>query len=285
MTSNLPGFNAGMREQGYIEGKDYIIEIRSASGDLKHLPQLAQELIASKVDVLMSSGTPSAQALQKLTRDIPILIQTAGDPVGTGLAAALNRPGGNITGLTGMLNELTTKRLDLMRQMLPKMRRVAFLYHPDNAADLSNLKQFEADCAKLGLQPIRAPLNNREATPAVFDKIKRDKAQGLIVSNNGTYQDWRMTIVEHAAKIRLPAMYGRGAMVEVGGLISYENDSADLYRRAAAYAVKIFKGAKPADLPIEQPLKFEMALNMKTAKALGIKIPDSIGLRADRVIE
>jgi putative ABC transport system substrate-binding protein len=280
------GFRVGMRELGYLEGRDYAIEQRSAQADLARLPALAAELVALKVDVIVSSGTPSAMAARNATREIPILITTAGDPVGSGLAATLSHPGGNVTGLTqGVGTDLYTKRLDLLRQILPGMRRVGYLYNPDNAGNVQSLRQFESDCVKLQLKPIRAPLRKAQEIAAAFNTLQRDKAQGVIVPNPSTSSAWRESIIDQVAKHRLPAIYASSIFPESGGLISFGTNNTDLYRRAAAYADKIFKGAKPGDLPIEQPLKFETVINLKTAKALGIKFPDGIMLRADKVIE
>ena len=278
-------FKTGMRELGYIEGRSYSIEHRSAQSDLARLPALAAELIALKVDVVVSSGTPSAVAAHNVTREIPILIETIGDPVGVGLAVTLRRPGGNVTGLTGLSSDLVTKRLDLLRQILPGIRRVGFLYDPDNDNDVQLLRRFESDCSKVKLISVRAPARKAEEIAAAVNTLKRDKAQGLIVTNGNTNSASRGLIIEHVAKHRLPAVYGPIYFAEAGGLISYGANFTDLFRRAAAYADKIFKGAKPGDLPIEQPIKFELIVNKKTAKALGIKIPDSILILADKVIE
>jgi putative ABC transport system substrate-binding protein len=280
----LGAFKSGLLALGYAEGRDYVAEQR-ISADIDRLPALAAELLALKVDVIVSSGTPSAVAAHNTTRDVPILITTAGDPLGSGLAVSFRRPGGNVTGLTGLTTELYTKRLDLLRQMLPGMRRVGFLYHPDNSSDTLGLRRIELDCAKLKLQPLPAPVRESQELAAAFNKLKRDKAGALIVSNASTHGVWLETIVEQALKHRLPAIYGRARFPDSGGLISYSTDAPDLYRRAAGYADKIFKGVKPGELPIEQPMKFETVINLKTAKALGLKIPDVIMLRADRVIE
>ena len=282
----LEAFRGGMRELGYAEGKDYAIELRSTNNDHARLPALAVELLALKVDLIVTSGSPSAVAAHNATRDIPILIVTISDPVGSGLAASLPRPGGNVTGLTqGVASELYTKRLDLLRQMLPGMRRVGFLYNPENTGNMQSLNQFQSDCDKLKFKSIPAPVRKVQDVVAAFDILKRDKAQALIVAGDSTYTASRETIIEHAAKHRLPVMYPYSIFVDSGGLISYATNIIDLYRRVAVYADKIFKGAKPGDLPIEQPLKFETVINLKTAKALRIKIPDVVMLRADRVIE
>jgi len=227
-------------------------------------------------------------AARNATREIPIIFANAGDPVGSGLAASLRRPGANGTGLsTGVASELYTKRLDLLRQILPAMRRVGFLYQPDNISDLPALAQFESDCAKLGFKPLRAPVGKAEEVTAAFDKLRRDKVQGLIVTGSITNLSnaSRDSIITQAAKHRLPAIYLLDSDVEAGGLISYGASFLDLWRRAATYVDKIFKGAKPGDLPIEQPIKFDLVINMKTAKALGIKIPGSVLVQATKVIE
>jgi putative ABC transport system substrate-binding protein len=279
-------FKAGMRELGYAEGRDYSIEQRSAHADVARLPALAAELVALKVDLIVSSTNPAAIAARNTTREIPILTTAVSDPVGSGLAFTLRRPGGNVTGLTtGVASELYTKRLDLLRQMLPGVRRVGFLYNPDYVANVLGLSQFESDCDKLNFKSVRAPLRKAEEIPAAFNTLQRDKAQGLIVTPASTNLAWRENIIEQAAKHRLPAIYGQSLFAESGGLISYAANFPDLYRRVAAYADKILKGAKPGDIPIEQPTTFELVLNLKTAKALGIKIPNSILVQATKVIE
>ena len=249
------------------------------------LPALAAELVALEVDVILTSGTPSPLAASKATREIPILLTTVGDPVGSGLAASMARPGGNVTGFTQLGSELRSKRLDLLRQLLPRMRRVGLLYDPGNQANAQAVARIESDCRKLQLQPIHAPARKAEEIAAAFKTLARDKAQGLLVISGTTNAASRTTIIEHASKQRLPAVYSDSDYAEAGGLISYALEYRDLYRRAAAYADKIFKGAKPGDLPIQQPTKFEFVLNMKTAKALGLKIPGSIRVQATRVIE
>ena len=222
---------------------------------------------------------------RKATRDIPILITTAGDPVGDGLAASLARPGGNVSGLTGLGVELFTKRLDLLRQLLPRMRRVGYLYDQTNSNNMLSLGRLESDCGKLQLQLIRAPARASDEITAAFKTLSRDKAQGLLVNANSVNNVSQRSIIELAAKQRLPVGYARSDYTEEGGLFSYAADFSDMFRRAAAYADKIFKGAKPGNLPIEQPMRFEFVLNMKTAKALGLKVPGLILVQATRVIE
>ena len=279
----LEAFKSGLRELGYADSRDYAIEQRSARGDLARLSELAAELLSLKVDLIFPSGTASALAARKITSDVPIVFASVGDPVGSGLATNLRRPGGNVTGVTNLSTELYTKRLDLLRQILPGMRRVGFLYNPDNDSDALGLRQFESDCGKLQFTSIRAPVRKAEDVATAFNTLQRDKAQGLIVSV--TIASMRKSIAELTAKHHLPAIFGQSEFAEAGGLIAYYVNLVDQYRRAATYADKIFKGAKAGDLPIEQPLKFETVINLKTAKALGIKIPDTIMLRADKVIE
>ena len=205
--------------------------------------------------------------------------------MGNGLAATLARPGGNVTGLSSLTTEPYSKRLDLLRQLLPRIRRVWFLYDPNNQNEELGLQRFESACGKLKMQPIRAPVRMAEEVAAAFKTLAQNKAQGLIVTAGRTNNASREKIIEHVASYRLAAIYANSEYAEAGGLFSYAADVVDLWRRAAAYADKIFKGAKPGDLPIEQPMRFHFVLNMKTAKALGLKIPGSILVQATRVIE
>ncbi len=274
-----------MNALGYSEGRDYLTEHRSAQVELTRLPTLAAELVTLNVNLIVSSSTPTTLAASKSTREIPILFVTVGDPVGSGLAASLARPGGNITGLTSLTSELVTKRLDLLHQLLPQMRRVGLLYNPDNQVNARELTRFESDCGKLKLTPVRVPARKTEDIAAGFTTLTKQKAQGLIVTGGGTTYTSRNIIVEHAAKHHLPVVYPRSGYADVGGLIAYAPDYSDMYRRAAAYADKIFKGAKPGELPIEQPTNFELVVNLKTAKALGVKISQSILVQATKVIE
>lgn len=281
----LAALKTGMSELGYVEGRDYIVEERTAKSEIARLPALAAELVALKVDVIFTAGTPAALAARKATGDIPIVIATAGDPVGSGLAATLAHPGGNVTGLTNISSELVTKRLDVLRELLPRMQRVGLLYDPDNALDALSLVRFESYCTKLKLQGIRAPMRKAGEVDEAFAMLTRNKAQAVIVPPSNTNHASRTVIVQRALKLRLPTVVGRADYAEAGGLVSYAPDILDLHRRSAAYVDKIFKGARPGELPIEQPTKFEFVVNMKTAKVLGIKIPNSILVQATKVIE
>jgi putative ABC transport system substrate-binding protein len=276
-------FKAGMRDLGYVEGRDYRVETRSAANDFSRLPALAAELVALRVEVIVALTTAAAVAAHKVTREIPI-VTNGGDPVGNGLAANLSHPGGNVTGTTSLSSELYMKRVDLLRQLLPGVQRVGFLYNPDNPADQTGLKRFESACNQIAIHPIRSPARNANELVAVFQTLKQARAQALVVIS-GSMLTWRGEIIEAAAKNRLPAVYARNVFVEEGGLIAYGPDYLDVYRRSASYVDKILKGAKPGDLPIEQPETYELAINLNTARALGIKIPDAILLRASKVIE
>ena len=278
-------FKSGMRALGHAEGGDYAIEYRYAQGDMLRLEKLAAELVALKVDAIFAPNTVAALAAHKLTREIPIITATAADPVGAGLARSLPQPGGNVTGLTALGRELLPKRVELLRQILPSIRRVGFIYNPDVAPDLLLFKEFQAGAEKLGIAAVPAVVRKGEDVPAAYQAMVAKKVDAVIASSTLANVNLRASLVEHAARHRLLGMYGSGEFVQLGGLISYAPNYADQYRRAAGYIDKIMKGAKPGDLPIEQPTKFELVVNLKTARTLGIKIPQSVLLRADRVIE
>jgi putative ABC transport system substrate-binding protein len=279
----LDGFRLGMRELGYVDGRDYVLEQRAASNDTSRLHALAAELIALKIDLIVATSTPSAMAARDATREIPILIIGAGNPVGSGLALSLRRPGGNVTGLTTITSELISKRLDLLHQIVPGLRRVGFFYAPDNASNMLNYKQLQSDCARLGYTLIAVPVHKREDLAAAFSALQRDKAQGVVLTD--VFRTWTAIIIEQVAKHRLPAVYGGLRWSNAGGLVTYFVNPVEAHRRAATYADKIFKGAKPGELPIEQPTTFELVINLKTAKALGLTIPPSVMVQATRVIE
>jgi putative ABC transport system substrate-binding protein len=281
----VDAFKKGMSELGYVERRDYVVEERSARSDLARLPALAAELVASNVDVILPAGTPAALAMTRISSDIPLVVATAGDPVGSGLAASLARPGGKVTGLTNMSSELVTKRLDVLRELLPSLQRVGLLFDPNNALDVLSLSRFEAYCKRLKLQAVRSPVRNADDVSGVFSTLTRSRAQAVIITPSNTNNSLRTVLVQTVMKHRLPAVGGRADYAEAGGLISYAPDILDLHRRSAAYVDKIFKGAKPGDLPIEQPTRFEFVLNLKTAKVLGLKIPNSILVQATKVID
>ena len=278
-------FRQGMRELGYVEGRNLVIEWRSAEGKSERLPELAAELVRLKLDVLATQGTIPAQAAQKATTTIPIVMIAMGDPVGSGLVKSLARPGGNSTGLSAMTVELGPKLLEMLRVMLPKATRVAVLVNPSNAANKRWLKDVQDAAPKVGIkiQPVEAGTPQEIAD--AFAVMARQNAEALVVPQEPFFLQQKNQIVELAAKHRLPFIGGDGEYVTAGGLMSYGTSLRENYRRAATYVDKIFKGAKPGDLPVEQPTKFELIVNMKTAKTLGIKIPDSILVQATRVLE
>jgi putative ABC transport system substrate-binding protein len=284
----LEAFRQGLRDLGYVEGRNVVIEYRYAEGNVERLPALAAELVALKVDVIVASGTLAALAAKQATSNFPIVFSPAGDPVGSGLVSSLARPGGNVTGLSAFAPELVGKRLELLKQAVPGVNRVAVLWQPGafgERVEMDTLKRAEIAARGLGV-----PLQFVEARgPADFDRafsdMTRARAGALTVLASNMFNSERRRLVDLAAKNRLPALYSAREIVDAGGLMSYGANLAELNRRAATYVDKILKGAKPADLPVEQPTKFELIINLKTAKALGLTIPQSVLGRADEVIQ
>ena len=278
-------FRQGMRQLGYVEGKNLVIEWRSAEGDASRLPELAAELVRLKVDVLALSGTPAAFAAQKATTAIPIVMIGVGDPVGNGLVKSLARPGGNSTALSNMVAELGPKLLEILHSMVPRLKRVAVLVNPSNSSIAIFLKNIQTAAQKIGvvIHPVEASTPG-EITSA-FALMTRQNVEALIVPLEALFSQQRTQIVELAAKQRLPSIGTYGDYVEAGGLTSYGQNGKENFRRAAIYVDKIFKGANPGDLPVEQPTRFELAINLKTAKALGLKVPQTVLLQATKVIE
>jgi putative tryptophan/tyrosine transport system substrate-binding protein len=279
-------FKQGLRDLGWIEGQNFTIEWRGAAGRTEQLAELAADLVRIKVDVIVASATPSAQAAKSATSTIPIVMSGAADPVGTGFVASLARPGGNITGLSLQSPELAGKRMELLSEMIPKLVRVAFLaYGPDPAHRLFVKEAQEAaEALNVQIQPL--VLENSGEIEGAFSKIVRERAGALVIQPlfiGGLGQGRR--VVELAAKNRLPSVSDGTQFAEIGGLIYYGPSRVELFRRTAAYVDKILKGRKPAELPVEQPTKFEFVINLKTAKALGVTIPQSVLFRADKVIK
>ncbi len=277
-------FVGAMRDLGYVLGQNLQIELRTAEGQLARFPALAAELVDLKVDVIFAPATPGAQAAKHATTTIPIVFAVTIDPVGDGLIASLARPGGNLTGMTSTSLELAAKRLELLREALPGVGRIGVLAYPGFAAAARSLVAMQEAARMLGVQLL--PVEAREDQfDAAFSELSRNRAGALVVLPHGMYFRERRVLAELAGKNRLPTMYEFRPYVDAGGLISYGADVLDLYRRAARYVDKILKGAKPADLPVEQPTKFELVINLKTAKTLGLTIPPSLVARADQVIE
>ena len=278
-------FRQGLRDLGYAEGKTIVIEYRYAEGKRDRLPELAGELVRLKVDVIVAFSTLAALPAKKATAAIPI-VMVSGDPVGTGLVASLARPGGNVTGLTAFSPDLVGKRLELLKQAVPQLVRVAVLWDADGPSKILEFKEAEATAPALGLQlqslGVRAPHPDLEGALAAASK---GRAQGLVVLNNPLTLTYRAQIGGMALGHRLPSMFDGREYSEAGGLMSYGANVSDLFRRAATFVDRILKGAKPGELPIEQPSKFELVINLKTTKALGLTIPPSLLQRADQMIE
>jgi putative ABC transport system substrate-binding protein len=283
---SLDEFRQRLRELGYVEGQSLAIEYRWAEGKIERLPDLAAELVRLKVDVIVASGgLPVAQAAQGATEAIPIIVTGPADPVATGLVASLARPGGNITGLAIISHELVGKELELLREVVPKVSRVAVLWNPTNPGNTLQLRGAEAAAQVLGvrLQPLQA--RGPGEIDRAFAAMTKERAGALLVLLDSMLLAQRDRIADLAARNRLPAVYGLRLHVEAGGLMSYAANQLAVAHRIAGYVDRVLKGTKPADLPVEQPTKFDLVINLKTAKALGLTIPPSLRLRADQVIE
>jgi len=280
------GFRQGLRQLGYVEGQNITISYRFAEGKAERLPELAGELVRGNVDVIVAGAAPAVQAARRATATIPIVIVAYGpDPVQAGLVASLARPGGNITGLTLVFPELTAKRLQLLQEALPKMGQVAVLWNSANPAKVQDWRETEAAARTLGVTLQSAEVQRADQFEGAFGLITRKHADALLVLGDPLTFFHSKRIVELAAKYRLPAMYNERQYASAGGLMPYAPDLLDDFRRAATYVDKILRGAKPADLPVEQPRKFELVINLKTAKALGLTIPQSLLGRADEIIQ
>ena len=278
-------FRSGLAELGYVEGRSIAIESRWAAGRYERLPGLAAELVRLKTDVIVTAAVPAIRAAKDATGTIPIVLAVVVDPVATGLVASLARPGGNITGLSVMTPDLVGKQLEMLREVAPRASRVAVLWNPANSGNPPQLTAAELAARTLGmrLQPLEAR-SPREIDGA-FEAMTREGAGALVVLVDVMFVDQGRRIVELAAARRLPAVYGLADHVGAGGLMAYAPSFIDSYRRAAVYVDKILRGANPGDLPVEQPTKFELVVNLKTAKALGLTIPPVLLQRADEVIE
>ena len=282
---NLQAFRQGLRELGYVEGQNIAIEFRWAEGKYDRLLGLAAELVRLKVNVIVTSGTPAIQAAKHATETIPIVMVAAIDPVATGFVASLARPGGNSTGMSFMLPELVGKQLEMLKEVLPKVSRVALLGNPANPGNAQQVRHAQDTARALGvrLQPLEA--RDPSEIDNAFAAITTERAGAVIVLVDTMLLVHRARIADHAARRRLPTVSGMSDDAEAGGLLAYGPSLSDRFRRAATYVDKILKGAKAADLPVEQPTTFELVINLKTAKALGLTIPQSLLLRADQVIQ
>ena len=278
-------FPRRLKELGYVEGGNLQIEWRFADGDYKTLPGMASELVRQKVDAIMALGPPCASAAQKVTTTIPIVIVVSGDPVAAGFVKSLARPGGNITGLSNLAGDMSTKHLEMLLAMVPGLSRVAVLVNPGNLAHAQIVKNIQAAAQKTGIKTI--PLNAQ--TPGEIESAlaaaTKEQAGAVIIGLDPLFIQEEIQIATQAARHRLPSIFSNREYAEVGGLMSYGQNQVEIYRRAAEYVAKIFKGVRPAELPVEQPTKFELFINRKTAKALGLAIPQSLLISADKIIE
>jgi putative tryptophan/tyrosine transport system substrate-binding protein len=283
-SGNPEAFRKGLGELGYVEGKNIIIEYRYAETKLERYPDFLAELIRLKVDVIVTSSTPPTLAARDATKTIPIVFVAVGDPVVSGLVTSLSRPGGNLTGLTIIAPELSGKRLELLKEAVPRVSRVAILNNPANPVTSLILKETQGAAHALGLQLQSLEARNVKDFESAFEAATKAGVNALVVLVDSLFTGNRKRIVDLAAKNRLPAIYSWTEFVDAGGLMSYGPSFPDLFRRAATYVDKILKGAKPADLPVEQPMKFELIINLKSAKQIGLTIPPNVLARADRVI-
>src|SRR5215467_9708811 len=284
-STRMNAFREGLYDLGHVEGKNIAIEYRYAGGKLDRLPGLAAELVRLKVDVIVTSSAPGAVAAKKATGTIPVVFVTAGDPVHMGLVTSLARPGGNITGLTTHAPELSGKRLELLREVVPRITRVAVLWNPSNPSFSEMLKEMQASSKAHALQLQSLEVRSLEDFEGAFESITKDHSHAIIVVSDPFLNTHNRLILDLAVKHRLPAMYGGPEVVDAGGLMSYGPGFSDQYRRAATYVDKILKGTKPADLPVERPMKFELVINLKTAKQIDLTIRPNVLYRANRVIK
>ena len=280
-------FREALRRLGYVEGQTIRIDYRWAAGSEQRADKLAAEMLAAKPEVIVAATTPAIRAAMRATKEVPIVIAAAADPVGSGLVASLARPGGNVTGLSLVSPDTAAKRLQLLQELIPTVNRIAVLLMDTGVAgeSIPLIEQLQSAAKRLRLELAIKAIRSGADIPGAFATLQQERAQALIVSATPISIDHRGQIAEIAASQRLPAMYESQGFVEAGGLLSYGPSLIDMYRRAAVYVDKILKGAKPADLPVELPIKYDLAINLKTAKALGLQLPQTLILRADRVIE
>jgi putative tryptophan/tyrosine transport system substrate-binding protein len=284
ISTRIEAFRQGLRELEYVEGKNVIIERRSVEGKADRLPGLAAELVRLKVDVIVTAGPQATHAAKQATVTIPIVMTFDSDPVGSGSVASLARPGGNITGLSTLAPEISGKQLELLKEIVPKLSRVAVLGSSTTPGNAQSLKETELAAGTLAVQLQYLDVRDPKDIETAFQAASKGRADAVLVLAGSVINSHRTQIAELAVKRRLPAIYFRSEFVEDGGLMSYATDITDLDRRAATYVDKILKGTKPADLPVEQPKKFEFTINLKAAKQIGLTIPPNVLARADRVI-
>jgi putative ABC transport system substrate-binding protein len=278
------GIHQGLRERGYIEGRNITIEYRYAQGKFERLPFLAAELVRLKVDVIVTGGSTATRAAKEATSAIPIVMTNDNDPIASGFVASLARPGGNVTGLSTLRPEISGKRLEILKEIVPGLSRVAVLGASDNPGNAQALTELELAAGALKTQLLYLDIRSANDIKPAFQEARKGRADGVLEMGGPLLNVYRTALVDLAAKGRLPTIWVRRTFVEAGGLVYYGVDTADLARRAATYIDKILKGAKPADLAVEQPTKFELIVNLKAAKQIGLTIPPNVLARADRVI-
>jgi len=282
-TAELDAFRKGLRELGYVEGQTYKIEYRSADGQADRFPELAKELVRLGVDLIVTRGTPATIAAKNATETIPVIMASVGEPLL--IVNSLARPGGNVTGLSAFVNVMTSKRLELTRELVPRLSRIGLFHNMSNPVAPPQWEETKTAAQSWAIEAELLDVRSREDVDRAFDRAQERRVDALLVGLDGLIQAHRQIIAGLAARNKLPAVYSGKEFIEAGGLLSYAVSYPDLYRRAATYVDKIFKGAKPADLPVEQPTKFELIINLKAAKALGLTIPPTLLSRADEVIE
>jgi putative tryptophan/tyrosine transport system substrate-binding protein len=275
----------GLRDLGYVEGQNIAIEYRPAEGRYDRLPRLAAELVRLKVDVIVTYGTPATRAAKQATTTVPIIMVATGDPLRTGLVSSLSRPEANVTGHSFLTAEIVGKRLELLKEAIPRLSRVAFLWNPTNLANARQFEEVQVGARTVGVRLQSVEVRSPDGFESAFAAIVREHPDALLMTADTMLTLHALRIIDFAAKRRLPTMFQTRELVEAGGLMSYGASLPELFRRAATYVDRILKGAKPADLPVEQPTKFELVINLKTAKALGLTIPPALLQRAEEVIQ
>ncbi len=285
ISARIEALRQGLRELGYVEGKNIVIELRSAEGKLDRVPALAAELVRSKVDVIVTGGATDTRAAKEATNTIPIVMAQDSDPVGSGFVASLARPGGNITGLSTLAPEVSGKRLELLKEIIPKLSRVAVLGISTRPGNAQSLKEVELAAGAFKVQVQYLDVLDVKEIETAFRAATKGRAEAVLVLQSPFFNSQRKQIADLAIKSRLPAIYPQTDYTEVGGLMYYGANTPDLFRRAATYVDKILKGAKPADLPVEQPKTFELIINLEAAKQIGLTIPPNVLVRADKVIK
>ncbi len=281
--ANLDGLRKGLRELGYVEGRNLILEYRSADGHAERFPDLVSELVRLNVDLVVTRGTPAAMAAKSATGTIPVIMATMGDP--SAIVAGFARPGGNITGVTTFSTELTAKRIALLKELVPSLSRVALLHNMGNPAVPPEWEETKTAARSLGLHASLFDVRSHDDIVRAFEQAVRERVDALVIGADGLTQMHQQTIVDLVARNKLPAAYPAREFVEAGGLMAYAVNYPDLYFRMASFVDKIFKGAKPGDLPVQRPTKFELVINLKAAKVLGLTIPPSLMVQVDEVIQ